>query len=78
MSIPEGAKCVYIAFLKSANKSLTKVADQNAFGTDIVGSFVESSVMVEGLNGYTAAEYEVHTYVSGIALPANTYKVTIS
>ena len=34
--------------------------------------------MVEGLNGYTAAEYEVHTYVSGIALPANTYKVTIS
>ena len=78
MSIPEGAKCVYIAFLKSANKSLTKVADQNAFGTDIVGSFVESSVMVEGLNGYTAAEYEVYTYVSGIALPANTYKVTIS
>lgn len=78
MSIPEGAKCVYIAFLKSANKSLAKVADQNAFGTDIVGSFVESSVMVEGLNGYTAAEYEVHTYVSGIALPANTYKVTIS
>lgn len=78
MSIPEGAKCVYIAFLKSANKSLAKVADQNAFGTDIVGSFVESSVMVEGLNGYTAAEYEVYTYVSGIALPANTYKVTIS
>lgn len=78
MSIPEGAKCVYIAFLKSANKSLAKVADQNAFGTDIVGSFVESSVMVEGLDGYTAAEYEVHTYVSGIALPANTYQVTIS
>lgn len=78
MSIPEGAKCVYIAFLKSANKSLAKVADQNAFGTDIVGSFVESTVLVEGLNGYTAVEYEVYTYVSGIPLPANTYQVTIS
>lgn len=78
MTIPQGAKCVYIAFLKSANKSLAKVADQNAFGTDIVGSFEESTVMVEGLNGYTPAEYEVHTYVSGIALPSNTYKITIS
>lgn len=78
MTIPQGAKCVYIAFLKSANKSLAKVADQNAFGTNIVGSFVESSVMVEGQNGYNPAEYEVYTFVSGIDLLANTYKVTIS
>lgn len=78
MTIPQGAKCVYIAFLKSANKSLAKVEDQKAFGTDIVGSFVQTSVLVEGVNGYNAAEYEVHTYVSGIDLPANTYKVTIS
>lgn len=74
LTVPEGCTQVVIAL---PNKhTLTKVADQNAFGTDIVGSFTLQTAQVEGLNGYTAAEYNVYVYAPSAALGANTYVVT--
>ena len=74
LTVPEGCTQVVIAL---PNKhTLTKVADQNAFGTDIVGSFVLQTAQVEGLNSYAAAEYNVYVYAPSAALGANTYVVT--
>lgn len=78
LTVVEGAKQVIIAFPKSINKTLKKVLDVGAFGTDIVASFVKSTVSVEGVGGYTAVEYDVYEYAPAAALGANTYKVTIS
>lgn len=74
--IPEGTIAVVIAVPQG--RSVTKVADDNAFGTDIFSSFVKSEVQVEGANGYTAQTYQVYKYVSSVALAANTYDVTIA
>lgn len=79
LTIPEGTKYVYVAVAADSGKSLSKVEDIGAFGTDIVGSFTESTVSVEGVNGYTAANYKLYTYdTNGVALPANTYKIYLA
>lgn len=77
MPISEGTKQVIIAFPTSTGKALKSVKDQNAFGTDIVASFVKSTVQVEGANAYTAVDYDVYVYAPDAALGANTYNVTI-
>lgn len=74
LTIPEGCKQVVIALPNG--HTLTKVADKNAFGTDIVGSFKLQTAQVEGLNGYTTAEYNVYVYAPDAALGSNTYDVT--
>ena len=78
MSIIEGAKQVIIAFPTSTGKTLSKVLDVGAFGTDIVGSFNKTTVSVEGANEYTAVNYDVYVYAPDAALGANTYTVTIA
>ena len=78
MSIVDGAKQVIIAFPTNTGKTLSKVLDEGAFGTDIVGSFNKTTVSVEGANGYTAVDYDVYVYAPDAALGANTYKVTIA
>ena len=74
LTIPEGCKQVVIALPNG--HTLTKVLDVGAFGTDIVGSFQLQTAQVEGLNGYTAAEYNVYVYAPDAALGSNTYNVT--
>ena len=74
LTIPEGCKQVVIALPNS--HTLTKVADVGAFGTDIVSVFQLQTAQVEGLNSYTAAEYNVYVYTPASALGANTYNVT--
>ena len=74
LTIPEGCKQVVIALPNS--HTLTKVADVGAFGTDIVSVFQLQTAQVEGLNGYTAAEYNVYVYTPASALGANTYDIT--
>ena len=78
MSIPEGALRVVIAIPTASGRTLSKVEDANAFGTDVVDSFVKQTVQVEGKNGYTAVSYDVYVFDSGKALASNTYKVTIA
>lgn len=74
LTIPEGCKQVVIALPNG--HTLTKVLDVGAFGTDIVGSFQLQTAQVEGLNSYTAAEYNVYVYAPDAALGSNTYNVT--
>ena len=77
LSIAEGTKAVYVVV--PTGKTLTKVADVNAFGTDIVSTFsVDNTVQVEGANGFAAAEYTAYVYRPSAALGANTYKITIA
>ena len=77
VTVVEGAMQVIVAFPTAINKTLKKVLDVGAFGTDIVGSFIKTTVEVEGANGFTAVSYDVYTYSPAAALGANTYKVTI-
>lgn len=78
MSIDEGAKQVIIAFPTNTGKTLSKVLDANAFNTNIVGSFVKSTVEVKGAGDSTAIDYDVWVYTPATALGANTYSVTIA
>ena len=77
LSIAEGTKAVYVVV--PTGKTLKKVADVNAFGTDIVYTFsVDNTVQVEGANGFAAAEYTVYASKPKVALSSNTYKITIA
>lgn len=82
MSIVEGAKQVVIAVPEG--RKVTKVADANAFGTDVFGSFVKQTVSVGGADataetiGSYAKDYNVYVYSPAAALGANTYTVTIA
>lgn len=75
VTVVDGAKQVIIAV--PTGQTLSKVADVNAFGTDIASEFVKSTVGVEGANGYDAKDYNVYVYSPKAALSANTYNVTI-
>lgn len=78
LAVVDGSKQVIVAFPTSTGKTLSKVLDTVAFGTDIVTEFVKSVVQVEGVNGYTAVDYDVYVYSPAAALGANTYTVTIA
>lgn len=78
LPVVEGATQVIVAFPTNINKTLSKVLDVGAFGTDIVGSFTKSTVNVEGANNYEAVSYDVWVYAPDAALGANTYTVTIA
>lgn len=82
MSIADGAKQVVIAV--PAGRKVTKVADKNAFGTDIFSSFTKSVISVGGADataeaiGNYAKDYNVYVYAPSVALGSNTYTVTIA
>lgn len=77
LSIAEGTKAVYVVV--PVGKTLKKVLDVNAFGVDIVSTFiVGSTVQVEGANGFEAAAYTVYAFEPEVALSSNTYKITIA
>ena len=76
ISIAEGSNQVIIAVPASYN--VTKVADKEAFGTDIFAKFVKSTVSVAGAaEGYNT-DYNVYVYEPSTALGKNTYTVSIS
>jgi hypothetical protein len=82
VTVVEGAKQVVIAV--PANRKVTKVADEAAFGTDIFEKFTSSTVSVGGADatadsvGSYATDYTVYTYAPSAALGANTYVVTLA
>ena len=78
ITIPNNCMQVIIAIPKSLNKTLSKVEDVGAFGTDIKARFEKSTVSVEGANSYTAVDYDVWEYVPATKLDSNTYRVTMS
>lgn len=82
VTVVEGAKQVIIAV--PANRKVTKVADEAAFGTDIFEKFSSETVSVGGADatansvGNYATNYTVYTYNPSTALGANTYTVTLA
>lgn len=77
ISVPENTTHVYIAVPSS--KTVKSVADANAFGTDILGSFEKrSNIQVEGAHNYSSKPYTVYIYAPDTKLKANTYTVTLN
>ena len=75
MTIAEGANQVIIAV--PASYTITKVADNGAFGTDILEKFVENTVSVAGATAGYDMDYKVYVYSPETALGANTYTVSL-
>ena len=75
ITIPDKAKQVVIAVPEG--RIVKAVADVGAFGTDIVSSFVKSTVAVDGANAH-AKDYNVYVYTPAVELGANTYNVTLA
>lgn len=73
IEITEGAKQVIIAIPKE--RELLKVADEVAFGTDILSKFKITTVEVDGATQGYKKEYNVYTYTPAAALGKNTYAV---
>lgn len=78
ITIPENCMQVVIAIPKKLNKTLSKVEDIGAFGTDIKARFEKQTVSVEGANSYSAIDYDAWEYKPDTKLGANTYRVTMS
>lgn len=82
VAVAEGSRQVIIAV--PVGRVVTKVADKEAFGTDIFSKFVKSTVSVGGADatadniGSHAKDYNVYVYAPSTALGANTYDVTMA
>lgn len=76
MSIADGANQVVIAV--PASYTLAKVADNGAFGTDILEKFVKSTVSVAGAAEGYDTDYNVYVYSPDTALGANTYTISFA
>ena len=77
VTAPAGNTQVIIAFPSSWG-SLNAVYDNNALGAPITDNFIlTDGVKVEGANGYTAVDYKVYVYTSGVVLGAIDYTVVV-
>lgn len=82
MSIVENAKQVIIAV--PVGRKVTKVADNKAFGIDLLPKMFSSIVSVGGADananniGENAKNYNVYVYAPNTALSANTYTISIT
>lgn len=77
VSIPVGALRVIIAY-PATLRDVTSIKDVNGLNAEIKSGFTQSTIAVEGNNGYTAINYKVYTL--DFANPndtANTYSVQI-
>ena len=77
INIPVGA--LRVMFAVPSDKQITSITDTNGLGAQILSSFTQTTVQVEGANAYTAIEYKVYymDYASANDT-ANTYKVTVA
>lgn len=77
ITIPVGALRVIFAY-PATLQDVSSVQDVNGMSAEIKSSFTQTTVSVEGANGYDAIDYKVYTldYASANDT-ANTYKVTI-
>lgn len=76
LSIADGTKRVVVAIPKSKNQKLKSVIDVDGMGLDVKGNFVASVVQVEGLNNYTAVDYDVWTFTNANGVSKTTYNFT--
>lgn len=77
INVPVGAQRVAIACI-ATTKGVTKVINETAMNADVTGTFVKSTVSVEGANGYAAKEYNVWVFEPAVAYGnAAVLKVTL-
>lgn len=77
INVPVGAQRVAIACIATA-KGVTKVINETAMNADVTGTFVKSTVPVEGANGYSAKTYNVWIFEPAVAYGnAAVLKVTL-
>ena len=77
INVPAGANRVCIACIATAT-GVTQVINETALNADVTGTFVKSTVRVEGANGYTAVDYNVWTFEPAVPYGnAATLKVTL-
>ena len=77
ISIPIGTANVVFAY-PSSLRNVNSVLYQEGFDADVKANFTQTTVSVEGANGYSATNYKVYKYTPVAAFTqAATYNVTI-
>lgn len=77
INVPAGAQRVAIACI-AGKPGVTKVINETAMNADVTSTFVQSSVNVEGAEGYTAVAYNVWVFEPAVPYKnAATLKVTL-
>ena len=77
INVPAGAQRVVIACI-AGKTGVTKVINETAMNADVTGTFTQSSVNVEGAEGYTAVAYNVWVFEPAVPYEnAATLKVTL-
>lgn len=61
INVAPGTQRVAIACI-AGKTGVTRVINETALNADVTGTFVKSTVNVEGANGYTAKEYNIWTF----------------
>lgn len=61
INVAPGTQRVAIACI-AGKAGVTRVINETALNADVTGTFVKSTVNVEGANGYTAKEYNIWTF----------------
>lgn len=77
INVPAGAQRVVIACI-AGKTGVTKVINETAMNADVTSTFTQSSVNVEGAEGYTAVAYNVWVFEPAVPYEnAATLKVTL-
>lgn len=77
INVPAGAQRVAIACI-AGKPGVTKVINETAMNAEVTSTFVQSSVNVEGAEGYTAVAYNVWVFEPAVPYEnAATLKVTL-
>lgn len=77
INVPAGAQRVCIACL-ATKTGVTKVINETAMNADVTSTFAQSTVDVEGAEGYTAQSYKVWVFEPAVPYEnAATLKVTL-
>lgn len=79
VTIPAGTKRIMIAIPAGTGytKVLKDVTDVDGMGLSMISNFAESTVAVEGANGYTAMNYRVYVAENANGMAATRYTFTI-
>ena len=77
INVPAGTQRVAIACL-ATKTGVTKVINETAMNADVTSTFVQSTVSVEGAEGYTGQDYKVWVFEPAVPYEnAATLKVTL-
>lgn len=76
MTILEGSTQIVIAIPKNYN--IIKIADNGAFGTNILEKFIINTISIAGASDGYDTDYNVYVYSPDTTLGANTYTISFA